>query len=101
MFKRTAVIWSVTWMLLTIIYSSAAVGVQTNNVQTLMALSGFDEQLKVLPNAVKNSFHELMVSDGVVAPFETGDIPELKKVVARVFQTDSLRSTVVEEQSTN
>ena len=97
MFKRTVVFWSATGMLLTMIYSGAAVGVQTGNVQTLMALSGFDDQLEVLPNAVRNSFHELMVNDGVVAPFEPVDIPKMKKAVADVFETDALRHTVVEE----
>lgn len=97
MIKRTAVIWSATWMLLTLIFSSSATGVQSYDAQTLMQLSGFDDQLEVLPKAVNDSFEQLMVQDGVVEPFEQRDIPELQQAVASVFQTQNLRNTVLSE----
>ena len=97
MIKRTAVIWSATWMLLTLIFSGPAVGVQSYDAQTLMQLSGFDDQLEVLPKAVNDSFKQLMIEDGVVEPFEQQDIPQLQHAVASVFQTQSLRNTVLNE----
>ena len=99
--KRTVVIWSATWMLLTLIFSSAAVGVQTQNAQMLIALSGFDEQLKILPDAVNSSFNQLMIEDGVVAPFETRDIPQLKLAVSSVFKSQTLRDSVLNELHTS
>ena len=93
MIKRTAVIWSATWMLLTLIFSGPAIGVQSYDAQTLMQLSGFDDQLEVLPKAVNDSFKQLMIEDGVVEPFEQQDIPQLQHAVASVFQTQSLRNT--------
>jgi len=96
MMKRTVVFWSATGMLLTMMFSSAAVGLQ-NDAKTLMALSGFDDQLKVLPEAVNDSFNSLIQTEGVVAPFETTDIPELKKAVASVFETEVLRAAGIDE----
>jgi hypothetical protein len=96
--KRTVVLWSATGMLLTFILASAtALGVQTQNAQMLITLSGFDDQLKVLPDAVNSSFNKLMLEDGVVAPFETQDIPRLKSAVAAVFHSQILRDSVLAE----
>lgn len=97
MIKRTAVIWSATWTLLTLIFSSPAIGVQSYDAQTLMQLSGFDDQLEVLPGAVNDSFKQLMIEDGVVEPFEQQDIPKLQNAVASVFQSQNLRNTVLNE----
>ncbi|MFK8075520.1 MAG: hypothetical protein AB8B84_02965 [Granulosicoccus sp.] len=97
MIKRTAVIWSATGMLLTLIFSGPAIGVQSYDAQTLMQLSGFDDQLEVLPKAVNDSFKQLMIEDGVVEPFEQQDIPQLQHAVASVFETQSLRNTVLNE----
>jgi hypothetical protein len=71
--------------------------VQTQNAQMLITLSGFDDQLKVLPDAVNSSFNKLMLEDGVVAPFETQDIPRLKSAVAAVFHSQILRDSVLAE----
>ena len=95
--KRTVVLWSATWMLLTFIFSSTAMGVQTSQAQRLITLSGFDDQLSVLPEAVNDSFNQLMREDGVVAPFETTDIPQLKSAVSSVFQSQTLRDSVLNE----
>ncbi|MDB4222853.1 hypothetical protein N9850_03705 [Granulosicoccus sp.] len=95
--KRTVVLLSATWMLLTLIFSSAAVGVQSRNAQLLITLSGFDDQLAILPDAVNSSFNTLMLVDGVVAPFETNDIPQLKSAVSSVFKSQTLRDSVLNE----
>lgn len=95
--KRTVVLWSATGMLLTSIFSSMAIAVQTANAQKLISLSGFDEQLAVLPDAVNTSFNQLMLEDGVLAPFETKDIPLLKSAVSTVFQANTLRNSVLNE----
>lgn len=95
--KRTVVIWSATGMLLTFILSGAALAVQTPNAQLLISLSGFDDQLNVLPDAVNSSFNKLMAEDGVIAPFETQDIPQLKIAVSSVFHSKTLRDSVLNE----
>jgi hypothetical protein len=95
--KRTVVFWSVTGMLLTFILSSAAVGAQTHNAQMLITLSGFDDQLDVLPDAVNSSFNKMMLEDGVVAPFELQDIPQLKTAVSSVFHSQTIRDSVLKE----
>ncbi|MFT5894307.1 MAG: hypothetical protein ACI8VW_001176 [bacterium] len=95
--KRTVVFWSVTGMLLTFILSSAAVGAQTHNAQMLITLSGFDDQLDVLPDAVNSSFNKMMLEDGVVAPFELQDIPQLKTAVSSVFHSQTIRDSVLNE----
>ena len=95
--KRTVVLLSATWMLLTLIFSSVAVGVQSRNAQLLITLSGFDDQLAILPDAVNSSFNKLMLVDGVVAPFETNDIPQLKSAVSSVFKSQTLRDSVLNE----
>jgi hypothetical protein len=95
--KRTVVFWSVTGMLLTFVLSSAAVGAQTHNAQMLITLSGFDDQLDVLPDAVNSSFNKMMLEDGVVAPFELQDIPQLKTAVSSVFHSQTIRDSVLNE----
>jgi len=99
--KRTVVIWSATWTLLTLIFSSVAVGVQTQNAQLLITLSGFDDQLDTLPNAVNTSFSKLMQEGGVIAPFESQDIPQLKSAVSSVFKSQTLRDSVINELHTS
>ncbi|MFT6305708.1 MAG: hypothetical protein ACJA0Z_000870 [Halioglobus sp.] len=84
-------------MLLTFILSSAAVGAQTHNAQMLITLSGFDDQLDVLPDAVNSSFNKMMLEDGVVAPFELQDIPQLKTAVSSVFHSQTIRDSVLNE----
>ncbi len=97
MIKRTAVIWSATGMLLTLIFSSPVVGAQRYDVQALIELSGFDDQLAALPKAVNESFEYIMETEGVIDPFETQDIPLLQDAVASVFQTDALRNSLLTE----
>lgn len=105
MIKRTAVIWSATGMLLTLLsapvaHSSSAIS--KASAQSLLTLSGVHEQLDALPEAVRTSFNQLFINDGVAEPFETADIPKLKHAVASVFNahalqtsiTDSLRATM-------
>lgn len=97
MIKRTVVLWSVTGMLLTFIFSSAAFAAPMRNAQALMSLSGIDEQLEVLPAAVSKSFDQLMLEEGVFAPLEYQDIPELKVAVASVFKSQTLKDAVLSE----
>jgi hypothetical protein len=95
--KRTVVLWSATWMLLIFILPSAAVGARTQNAQMLITLSGFADQLDVLPDAVNSSFNKMMLEDGVVAPFELQDIPQLKTAVSSVFHPQAIRDSVLNE----
>ena len=97
MIKRTALIWSATGMLLTLIFSSPVVGAQRYDVHELIELSGIDNQLNTLPDAVNESFEYIMETEGVIDPFEIQDIPLLQDAVASVFQTDALRNSLLTE----
>ncbi len=98
MSKRTAVIWSATWMSLTLFLSPIAIGSESaTQSQSLLTVSGLADQLDAFPNAVRSSFDQLLISDGVAEPFESDDIPQLKKAVASTFNSKALQSSILEE----
>lgn len=98
MSKRTAVIWSATWMSLTLFLSPIAIGSESaTQSQALMTVSGLSDQLDALPNAVRSSFDQLLISDGVAEPFETDDVPQLKQAVASTFNAEALQRSILDE----
>ena len=105
MIKRTVVTWSAIGISLTLFCSSVAFGSDTSSddtrtespAHTLMAISGLNDQLDALPNAVRISFDQLLIADGLVEPFESADVPQLRSAVGSVFNAKALQDSILAE----
>lgn len=65
--------------------------------ETLLELSGFAEQLAMVPAAVAGSIESVLLDGLSMELFEPDDIPYLKKAIPEAFSTDTLYLAVVEQ----
>lgn len=104
MFKRTKCLLSVAGMSLTLFMSflpshivattSAEQMTSAESAAELLQLSGMQEQLQSLPDAVIDSFEQSIRSGGLDLPFLEEDIPYLKSSLLSVFNSERLQLAV-------
>lgn len=64
------------------------------DVRELLTLSGMEDQLMLLPDAVVSSFEQSLESRTLLEPFQTADLPRIRRFLETAFSTEPMMQTM-------